>query len=142
VSEPAYIYDHFHKTGLVLEPGQSFTGSVDYNGSYFVVAAVGLSGIAFLGDAGKFVSCGKKRIEQISDDGVLRVSVRFAAGEKHVALHLYSPFPPVAAAEAGRMGAVIPTKAGTYRVIVSPDASGQAIVNFRIGPDRQGNVLI
>jgi hypothetical protein len=142
VTAPAYVFDLFHRTGQLLEPGQSFTGSVNYNGSYFGVAPVGLSGIAFLGDAGKFVSCGKKRIEQISDDGVLRVSVRFAAGEKHVALQLYSPFQPVAAVEAGRMGALIPSKAGIYRVVVSPDASGQAIVNFRIGPDRNGNVFI
>jgi hypothetical protein len=139
---PAYVYDYFHKTGVLLEPGQTFTGSADYNGSYFVVAPVGTSGIAFLGDAGKFVSCGTKRIEQISDDGVLRVSVRFAAGEKGVVLHLYSPIQPVAAAEAGSMGALIPGKAGNYRVVVSPDASGQAIVNFRIGPDQHGNVPI
>ena len=142
VAAPAYVLDYFHKTGFLVEPGQSFNGSVDYNGSYFVVAPVGTSGIAFLGDAGKFVSCGKKRIEQISDDGVLRVFIRFAAGERRVALRLYSPFQPVAAAETGRMGPLIPGKAGTYRVVVSPDASGQAIVNFRIGPDQYGNFPI
>jgi hypothetical protein len=142
VAAPAFVFHYFTRTGLVLEPGQAFTGSVDYNGSYLIVAPVGTSGIAFLGDAGKFVSCGKKRIEQISDDGVLRVSVRFAAGEKRVALRLYSPFQPIAAAEAGSMGPLIPDKAGTYRVVVSPDASGQAMVNFRIGPDQYGNVPI
>ena len=103
---------------------------------------MGTSGIAFLGDASKFVSCGKKRIEQVSDDGVLRVSVRFAAAEKRVALRLYSPFQPIGAAEAGRMGPLMPSNAGTYRVVVSPDVSGRAIVNFRIGPDQYGNVPI
>ena len=136
IAAPAYVYDYFHETGHVLEPGQSFTGPVDYNGSYFVVAPVGSSGIAFLGDAGKFVSCGKKRIAQISDDGILRVSVRFAEGEKRVALHLYSPFQPVATAEVGSVGPLTPSAAGTYRVAVSPGASGRALVDFRIGPHR------
>jgi len=140
VAAPAYVYDYFHETGLVLGPGQSFTGSVDYNGSYFVVAPVGSSGIAFLGDAGKFVSCGKKRIEQISDDGVLRVTVRFAVGEKRVTLHLYSAFQPVATAEVGSADPLTPGGSGTYRVAVSPDSSGQAIVSFRIGPDQSGSV--
>lgn len=138
VAGPAFVLNYFNKTGLVLDSGQSFTGSVDYDGSYFLVAPVGTSGIAFLGDAGKFVSCGNKRIEQISDDGVLRVYVRFAAGEKRVALRFYSPFQPTGAAEAGSIGPMIPVKGGTYRVLVSPDSSGQAIVNFSIGPNQQG----
>ena len=134
IAARAFVYDYFHETGRVTQLGQSFTGSVDYNGYYFVVAPVGTSGIAFLGDPGKFVSCSKKRIEQISDDGVLRVSVRFAEGEKSVVLHLYSPFQPVATAEVGSVGPLTPSAAGTYRVAVTPDASGQAMVNFSIGP--------
>jgi len=135
---PAYVYDYFNKTGVALNPGQSFTGSVDYNGSYFVVAPVGASGIALIGDTGKFVSCGKKRIEQVSDNGVLRVSVRFAPGEKHVTLLLFAPFRPIAASETGGMGPLMPYKADIYRVVVSPDATGLATVNFRIGPNQQG----
>jgi len=138
VTTPSYVYDYFEKTGVAMDPGQTFTASVDYNGSYFVVAPVGVSGIAFLGDANKFISCGKKRIEQVSDTGTLRVSVRFATGEKRVTLHLYSPFLPTASAEAGHVGPVMSAAAGTYRVVVSPDASGQAIVNFKIGPNQQG----
>ena len=62
VNSPAYVYDYFNRTGAVVEAGGSFTGTVDYDGSYFVVAPIGSSGIAFLGDKDKFVSCGKKRI--------------------------------------------------------------------------------
>ena len=131
VSGPAYVYDYFHRTGILLQPGQLFTGSVDYDGSYFLVAPAGLSGIAFLGDPGKFASCGKKRIEEISDNGVLRVAVRFAAGETRLVLHVYSPAQPVATVETGTVGAVVAAKNDTYRIIAIPDSNGLAVVNFQ-----------
>lgn len=132
VTGPAYVFDYFHKTGILLQPGQSYDASVDYHGSYFLIAPAGPSGIAFLGDGSKFISCGKKRIEQISDNGALRVVVRFATGENRIAVHMYAPAQPVASAETGSVDAVIAAKNGTYRVVVAPDANGQAIINFSI----------
>ena len=131
VAGPAYVFDYFNRTGVVVEAGSTFTDTVDYTGSYYLVAPVAASGIAFLGDAGKFVACGKKRIEQISEQGTtVRVRVRFAAGEKYVALRLYSAGRPAVAAESGSMGRLVREGGGLYRVAVSPDASGAATVIF------------
>jgi len=140
IASRAYIYDYFHNTGEVVEAGQSFSTTVDYDGSYFVVAPVGSSGIAFLGDADKFVSCGKKRIEELSDTGgVLRVLVRFASGEKQVMLELHSPIRPTVMVEAGGAGPLSPHAGGRHRVIVRPDPSGQAIVSFTLANGRRNH---
>ena len=62
--------------------------------AYYLVAAVGPLGIALFGDRGRFVSNGKKRIPQLSDDGSLSVSVAFAWGESSITLHGGAASPP------------------------------------------------
>ena len=130
VAGPAYVYDYFQATGSVVSAGAQFTGTVDYSGSYYIVAPVGRSGMAFLGDAGKFVSVGKKRVETLSDDGTLHVSVRFAPSETSVVLHLYSTVKPVAAAETGSAVHVESEGRDRYRVKVSPGAGCVASLSF------------
>ena len=132
VAGRAYVYDFFNHTGMLIQPGGAFSALVDYSGFYYLVAPIGPSGMAFLGDAGKFVSCGKKRIEQLSDDGRLHVLIRFAPGEKLVALRLYSPAQPVVSAESGSVGDVQNRGNNIYRLIVSPDANGVAAINFSV----------
>jgi hypothetical protein len=131
VSGPAYVYDYFENKGMVIQPGAEFHALIDSDGSYYLVAPIGPSGIAFLGDAGKFVSCGKKRIEQLSDNGTLRVLVRFAPGEKFVALRLYSVTRPKVSAESGTVGNLKTRGENLYRIVVHPDASGAAAITFR-----------
>jgi hypothetical protein len=104
---------------------------VDYSGSYFIVAPIGRSGIAFLGDANKFVSCGKKRIEQLSDDGAVHVLVRFAANEKDVTLHFYAPSHPMVSAADGTVTRPVRTAQHRFAVTVSPGPSGAASVTLR-----------
>jgi len=128
VPGPAYVYDVFNARGSVVSPGSQFTDVVDYSGSYYIVAHIGKSGIAFLGDAGKFVSNGKKRIESLSDDGKVHASVRFADGENDVVLHLHSPVKPYLTVASGRVSRVLREGAGLYRVTVSPDATGSAAI--------------
>jgi hypothetical protein len=86
--------------------------------------------MAFLGDLGKFTSCGKKRIELLSDDGSLRVLVRFAPGETVVALHLYSATQPQVSAQSGAVGSVNVHGENLYRIVVHPDANNSAAVSF------------
>src|SRR4029077_20204876 len=81
----AYIFDYFSHKGTVLDPDKTFTESLekeplekDY--AYFVVVPLGQSGIAFLGDPDQFVSLGKQRISQLSDNGKVRVNIQFAHG--------------------------------------------------------------
>lgn len=134
VASPAYVYNYFQNKGTVIQPGAPFTDTVDYDGSYYIVAPVGPSGIAFLGDAGKFVAAGKKRIEGLSDDGTLHVTVRFAANEKRVVLRLYSAGTGalVAFATEGHAGRSMPEAEHRYTVAVTPGPSGTAAVDFRL----------
>jgi hypothetical protein len=131
VTGAAYVYDYFQNTGELIQPGAEYSSLVDYSGSYYLVAPVGPSGIAFLGDLAKFVACGKKRIEQVSDDGTLRISVRFAAGEQVVALHFYSASEPNVSAKSGTVGSLKNHGDDLYRVVVHPDANGVATIVFR-----------
>lgn len=102
---PAYAYDYFAGTGKLVAQGGSVSATVT-TGTYWVVAPVGASGIAFLGDAGKFVSHGDKRVEHLSDDGSVHTTIAFAPGEGPVTLHGYAPRKPTASATSGSVGAV------------------------------------
>jgi hypothetical protein len=103
----AYVYNYFTGQGTVVQAGQSLSHNVDYNGSYSIVVPVGPSGIAFLGDAGKFVSLGSKRISSLSDNGTVHATVAFAANEGPVTLHGYAPSQPTVTASNGSVGSVI-----------------------------------
>ena len=137
ITGPAYVYDYFQAIGTVVQQGGVFQGLVDYQGSYYVVAPIGASGMAFLGDSGKFVSCGKKRIEQLSDSGALRVLVRFAPDEPFIALRLYSPTEPSVSAESGTVGRLKTRGNNLYRVVVRPDSSGTAVLTFQAASSSQ-----
>jgi hypothetical protein len=130
VAGPAYVYNYFLAKGGVVSAGAQFTDTVDYNGSYYVVAPVGPSGLAFLGDSGKFVSVGKKRVATLSDDGTLRVSLQFAPAETSVVLHLYSAVKPAVVAATGSVARVESEGKDLYRVVVAPDSSGNASLSF------------
>jgi hypothetical protein len=128
IAGPAYVYDYFKAKGSPLSPGSQFTDVVDDSGSYYIVSAIGKSGMAFLGDAGKFVSNGRKRIETLSDDGKVHATVRFASGENDVVVHLYSPVRPYVSAAAGRVSRVLREGVGLYRFTVSPGPTGSASI--------------
>ena len=98
-----YVYDYFTGKGTLLGRADSFTDTVS-SGSYYIVAPVGPSGIAFLGDTGKFVSLGRKRITRLTDDGTVKATVAFAEGEQAVTLHGYAKKPPRVEASDGSAG--------------------------------------
>jgi hypothetical protein len=133
VSAPAYVYKYFEKTGVVIPHGTPFTDTVDYNGSYYVVVPIGPSGIGFVGDAGKFVPSGKKRIAQLTDDGTVRFTVSFAPGEKEVVIQFYSPAEPIAIASSGTVGrpSASPTS-HLYSLPVWAAANGTASVELHV----------
>ena len=104
--------------------------------AYLVVVPVGKSGIAFLGDAGKFVPLGKKRVSDLSDDGVLDATLDFAPTEKSIIVQGWAPSMPLVTASEGRAGKmhfdeitgrfhveVFPAKSGTARISASVAAS-------------------
>lgn len=130
LNQPAYAYDYFAGTGTLVARGGSVSATVT-TGTYWVVAPVGASGIAFLGDAGKFVPHGDKRIAHLRDDGKVHATVAFAAGEGPVTLHGYAPRKPAVTATTGRVGAVgYDGSTKRFTVTVTAAATGRAVLTI------------
>jgi hypothetical protein len=130
VSGNAYVYDYFTGKGTLVAAGTNFTDAVGA-GSYYVIAPVGRSGIAFLGDAGKFVSVGAQRIAQLDDNGAVQATVTFAPGEGAVTLHGYAPAAPTATARDGAVGPVSYDLAThLFSVPVSAGHNGSAMITL------------
>ena len=73
-----------------LQPGQAVEFAVPDDGAYWIVVPLGPSGVGFLGDSGKFVSNGRKRVARIMDTGVLTALVIFSAGERRLRFYGFS----------------------------------------------------
>jgi hypothetical protein len=101
-----FVYDYFQGTGTLAPATDVYAQDLADGGSYWIVVPLGPSGIALLGDQGKFVSLGKKRVPTLSDTGTLSISVAFASGETSVTLHGYAASEPTATASVGAVGAV------------------------------------
>ena len=108
VNGPAYVYDYFSGMAQRLDARVKFSAPLAKNAAtFYVVAPVGKSGIAFLGDKDKFVGTGRQRIEWLHDEaGKLTVGVVLAANEKSVVLHGYAPSAPKATVLLGEDDAV------------------------------------
>jgi hypothetical protein len=103
-----YLYDFNAETGRIVEAGEACTEVLAPNGyGYYILSPVRSSGIAFLGDSGKFASMGKQRISHVEDGADhIEVTIAYAAGEEAVTLHGYAPTRPAVTALAGTAGAV------------------------------------
>jgi hypothetical protein len=133
VAGSAYVHDYLAGKGTLVQAGGDYQQTVT-TGSYWVVAPVGPSGIAFLGDAGKFVCLGAKRITSVSDSGTVQVGVAFAPGEGAVTLQGYSPTSPRVGAGPGTAGPVTYDAAtGIFSVEVSPGPADSAAVTITPG---------
>ena len=127
LSGPAYAYDYIAGIGTTVPQGGSVSATVSA-GTYWIIAPVGPSGIAFLGDAGKFVSHGDKRIAHLDDDGQIHTTVAFAAGEGPVTLHGHAARQPTVTATTRSVGTVGYTAAtGIFTVSVTAAASNEAV---------------
>jgi hypothetical protein len=130
VHGPAYVYDYFAGTGSRIAKGGTLRATVT-TGTYWVVAPVGPSGIAFLGDAGKFVPHGAERLTHLSDDGKVHATVAFATGEGPVTLHGHATRRPAVTASAGSVGKVGYTRAtGLFTVTATAAESNRAVLTI------------
>jgi hypothetical protein len=130
-SGSVYVFNYLEGTGNLVAR-RDFRDNLSQDYAYYVVAPMGKSGMAFLGDAGQFVTLGKQRITHLADDGVLRVTVAFASGEGSRMLFGYSPSQPMVKAVRGSVGSpVFDAAKHLFRVAVSPSGDGQAIVEMR-----------
>ena len=103
---PVYAYDYFGGKGQVLEPADVLQQPITGDALYLILAPVGPSGIAVLGDLDQFVALGKKRVPALADDGTVQVTVAFAQGEPSRVITGYSPTPPDVTAVEGALGPV------------------------------------
>jgi len=126
LSGSAYIYDYFSGAGRLLNNDGKFSSPLAKNASvFYVVAPLGKSGIAFLGDKNKFVGTGKQRITSLDDKaGSLTVGVLLAENEKSVTLHGYAVSAPKVTVLAGEDDNVQYNPTTHYfTVLIKPDAN-------------------
>jgi len=120
---PVYVYNHFDKSARRIGASGTYRDTLGPTGrSFYVVAPIGPSGIALLGDSGKFVGTGRQRLAALHDaPGRLTLTVLFASGEPSVTLHGYAPLAPKVTASGGAAGPVAYDRAtGHFAVTVSP----------------------
>ncbi len=128
---PVYVYNYFKSAGIVADGASEFQDSLDGDRAYYIVAPIGPSGIAFLGDTGHFVSLGKKRIVRLNDRGAVEATIAFAIGEDSRTLFGYSPSAPVVTAGAGAVAATsYDENTHLFRLTVIPDADGAAVITI------------
>ena len=131
VSGQVYIYDYFKQTGSVADAAKTYRDNLGDRG-YYIVAPIGPSGIALLGDAGHYVSLGRKRVTSLKDDGVIEATVAFAPGEAARVLFGYSPSAPVVTAISGSADPPLYDESShLFRVSVTPGVDGSAVINIR-----------
>ena len=122
VSGAAYVYDYFGQRGRLVPANSSFTDTVPADGSYYIVAPVETSGIALVGDAGKFVSVGRQRMNVVENSGSLNVNVRFAQGEGRTLLWGYAPMAPTLTTPSGsRTRMSYDAASQTFMIVVEPE---------------------
>jgi hypothetical protein len=84
---PVYAYNYFDQRGVYRPPGEEVSFGAPEDGTYWIVAPVGPSGVGLLGDADRLVSNGRKRIARITDSGTLAAQVVFSGHESRLHLH-------------------------------------------------------
>ncbi|HXB75495.1 MAG TPA: hypothetical protein VNY05_45100 [Candidatus Acidoferrales bacterium] len=127
VNQPAYFYDYFSGSGQVVNPLDVLARPIAGDALYLVVAPIGPSEMAVVGDVDQFVTMGKKRIPAVTDDGEIHLTVAFADGEMVRTIKGYSPFPPAAKATAGRVGKVAYSAVSQqFQIPVMPGPDGTA----------------
>jgi hypothetical protein len=115
----------------VVEPSDSLSLPIAGGWLYQVAAPLGPSGMAVIGDAGHFVTLGKKRIPSLTDDGVIHLTVAFAGGESQRTILVYSPTAPRLRAIAGTVGgAVYDANRQRFTVTLMPGATGSAQIEI------------
>jgi hypothetical protein len=129
-----YVYDYFTRARRRQAAAQKIEVPVDSQGSYFVIAPVGASQIAFLGDLSKFVPASALRIPSLSDNGEITLSVQLKPGEK-ISLWLSAGSAPSVSAD--RATVTVPrfdSSTGLYEFTVLRGEGEQATI--RIMPKR------
>jgi len=133
IKSAAFAYDVIGKRGTSLAAGQSYIGDLKGQYSFVIIAPVGPSGIAFLGDPDKIASTGKQRIPDIRESAeTLQVTVLTAPGEQAVTLHGFSDTAPACQLADGKTLPVQYDAATKHFTVAvpAPAGGGQQVVVF------------
>jgi hypothetical protein len=129
---PVYVYDYASGTGQVMDAADTIDRQINGDAMYLVVAPVGPSGMALIGDAGQFVTMGKKRVTSFKDDGAIHATVTFAAGETARTIAGYARSMPMIGATEGSVTAVKYDRAShQFHATLAPGASGTAVIRIQ-----------
>ena len=132
---PVYLYDYFAGTGQLVDPSDTIQKPIAGDALYLVLAPVGPSGVAIVGDTDQFVTMGKKRVVGYTDHGAARVRVAFAAGETSRTITGYSPVAPTVHAIEGSIGPVTyDDTSHLFRVPVMAGTGGSASIRIEASP--------
>jgi hypothetical protein len=127
-----FAYDVRRHTGAVVDAAAPLTLDLSQDWTNVVLVPVSRSGIAVVGDAGKFVPRGRARIAAVTErTDAVDVQVLFAAGESSVTLTGYAPQLPRASAAAGSI-VKSSWNASTklFEIVVAPGANAAATVRI------------
>jgi len=135
IGSSAYAYDVTRKQGVLVPAGQPYHASLGGAPYQFVIIApIGPSGIAFLGDEDKIASTGKQRITDIRESATdLTVTLLTAPGESAVKLHGYADAAPFCQLAGGKAAPVVydgVTKHFTVSIPSAAEGGRQAVTLF------------
>jgi len=138
ISTDAWVYEPETGKGVLIPAGGTFTaGFADENvkkaWSYFIVAPVGSSGIALIGDAGKITSMGRQRVSSVEESADhFTTTLAFANGEGSIMLHGFCRSNPIATAAGGSVEPMeFDPDTHEFRVTVKP-AGGTAKISLAV----------
>jgi hypothetical protein len=128
---PVYVYDYATGSGQLMDAEDTIDRQITGDAMYLVIVPVGASGMAIVGDAGHFVTMGRKRVTGIADRGAVEMTVAFARGETSRTITGYSPVPPMVLAPEGSVRSVkYDHTTKLFQATVAPGASGTATVRI------------
>ncbi len=131
-SGPVYVYKPAGGAGRRLEAAETYSDTLSAPGwAEYVIAPVGRSGIAFLGDAGKITGTGRQRIPSVQDaPGKLTARLALSPTERAVTLHGYAASAPTVSVKGGSAQPVAYDAAtGYFTVQVAADPKTQTTLS-------------
>jgi hypothetical protein len=126
IDGPVYLYDYFAHAGSKLSKGAPLP--VQFHGqdlAYFIAAPAASNGFTFLGDDGKFVGTGKKRVASLKYNGNnIEVNLLIAANEAAITLHGFAPKSPRVSVRGGYADPLnFDAATGYFTVMVKADTA-------------------
>jgi hypothetical protein len=139
LTESVFAYDVRHRSGVVVEASAPMTLDLSQDWAHLVLVPIGRSGVAIVGDTGKFVPRGRARITALTERGdAVDVEVAFAPGEESVTLTGYSAGSPLVSANAGEIVKESwNASTGMFELVVAPGANATAQVTVSSAAPRR-----